>query len=402
MSLSSSPGQEDPYLNMSPVHEVLSIRAEGAPHHYCLVRKVRGAMCFCPLSLCDKQDRSTSLPLTLITLTGEELHVCVDQSVSTSFQKFENAILEQLPTLGQSSTFGCELQFVQIGTHAVLTDPVQQQLSAKQSLYVIARPCFVEAMHKGSLIGEEKAIRVPFVKNNKVPLQAFSYHTEVRHALVEEGFRIVGEAAWRSCHRLQIVHLPDTVVSLRHGAFCRCYVLREVTACGCRHFGIKVFEQCRSLTQIGITLHSDNLLAPQAQFWPRAFEGCTALRHLNWGKTEYELAQPHRSLPECCFLEAGIATLSLPADFNWVGPAACERCQKLQSVDLFSTDVVELLGSTFAHCSQLQQLSLPHSLRIIEQEAFLLCVSLQEVSIPSSLLHIARRAFAGCMQTREE
>ena len=177
-------------------------------------------------------------------------------------------------------------------------------------------------------------------------------------------------------------------------------MLREVTAPGCRHFGIKVFEQCRSLTQIGITLHSDNLLAPQAQFRPRAFEGCAALRHLNWGKTEYELAQPHRSLPECCFLEAGIATLSLPADFNWVGPAACERCQKLQSVDLFSTDVVELLGSTFAHCSQLQQLSLPHSLRIIEQEAFLLCVSLQEVSIPPSLLYIARRAFAGCVKLR--
>ena len=94
------------------------------------------------------------------------------------------------------------------------------------------------------------------------------------------------------------------------------------------------------------------------------------------------------------------ATLSLPADFNWVGPAACERCQKLQSVDLFSTDVVELLGSTFAHCSQLQQLSLPHSLRIIEQEAFLLWISLQEVSIPPSLLYIARRAFAGCMKLR--
>ena len=123
-----------------------------------------------------------------------------------------------------------------------------------------------------SLIGEEKAIRVPFVKNNKVPLQAFSHHSEVRHALVEEGFRIVGEAAWRSCHRLQIVHLPDTVVSLRRGAFCRCYVLREVTAPGCRHFGTKVFEQCRSLTQIGTTLHSDELLAPQAQLRSWAFE----------------------------------------------------------------------------------------------------------------------------------
>ena len=69
-------------------------------------------------------------------------------------------------------------------------------------------------------------------------------------------------------------------------------------------------------------------------------------------------------------------------------------------MDLSQTCVIELLGSTFARCSQLQQLSLPRNLRIIEQEAFLKCTSLQEVCIPPSLLHIARRAFAGRTQLR--
>ena len=54
--------------------------------------------------------------------------------------------------------------------------------------------------------------------------------------------RIVGEAAWRSCRQLQVVHLPDTVVSLLHGAFSRCRVLRAVIAPGCQHFGAKVFD----------------------------------------------------------------------------------------------------------------------------------------------------------------
>ena len=62
--------------------------------------------------------------------------------------------------------------------------------------------------------------------------------------------------------------------------------------------------------------------------------------------------------------------------------------------------LIEILGSSFAHCSQLQQLSLSQNLRIIEQEAFLKCASLQEVCIPPSLLYIARRAFAGCTQLR--
>ena len=69
-------------------------------------------------------------------------------------------------------------------------------------------------------------------------------------------------------------------------------------------------------------------------------------------------------------------------------------------MDLSQTKVIEILGSTFAHCSQLRQLSLSQNLRIIEQEAFLKRTLLQEVYIPPSLLYIALRAFAGCTQLR--
>ena len=69
-------------------------------------------------------------------------------------------------------------------------------------------------------------------------------------------------------------------------------------------------------------------------------------------------------------------------------------------LDLSQTKVSEILGSTFARCAQLQQLSLSQNLRIIEQEAFLNCTSLQEVCTPPSLLYIARRALAGCTQLR--
>ena len=83
------------------------------------------------------------------------------------------------------------------------------QMVSKDCYYVIARPCLVEAAHKGQIKGEAKAIRVPRGKNDKIPPQAFSFHTEVRHVLVEPGMRIVGEAAWRSCRQLQVVQLPE-------------------------------------------------------------------------------------------------------------------------------------------------------------------------------------------------
>ena len=123
-----------------------------------------------------------------------------------------------------------------------------------------------------------------------------------------------------------------------------------------------------------------------------------ALRHLDLGQSEYNPANLTRCLPECCFLEAGITSLSLPPNFTWIGPAACERCLQLQLVDLSSAEVTEITGSAFAHCEHLQYLRLPHKLRKIEQEAFLKCTSLTEVSVPPTLLYIARRAFAGCAQ----
>ena len=63
-------------------------------------------------------------------------------------------------------------------------------------------------------------------------------------------------------------------------------------------------------------------------------------------------------------------------------------------------NIPEILGSTFAHCPQWQQLRLFRNLRRIEQKAFLRDASLREICIPPSLLYIARRAFAGCTQLR--
>ena len=259
---------------------------------------------------------SLVLHLRLTTFAGEELQLAIDLQAYDRLHEFENAVLQQLPYLGDSSTFGCELQFVNKDTCQVLADPIWNTLRDNHCFNVVAKQCFVDALHKGHLTGEAKAIRVPSGTTDRILPQAFSFHMEVRHVQVEAGTRIVGEAAWRSCQRLQVVHLPDTVVCLQRGVFRRCYLLRTVMAPGCRQFGIKVFEACCSLTQIGATNHTSNQLAPHAQFRPRAFEKCTALRHLNLERTEYDPTNPNRCLPACCFLEAGIVSISLPPDFN--------------------------------------------------------------------------------------
>ena len=174
------------------------------------------------MSLCSSQgseERSGAIPLMLTTFAGKEIRLSIDLQEYDRLNEFENAVLNQLPSIGDSSTFGCELQFVHKGTHKVLADPIWNTLRDNHSFNVIARQCFVDALHKGHLKGGAKAMRVPSGTTDRILPQAFSFHTEVRHVQVEAGIRVVGEAAWRSCQRLHMVHLPSTVVCRQHWSF---------------------------------------------------------------------------------------------------------------------------------------------------------------------------------------
>ena len=83
------------------------------------------------MSLCSSQgseERSLVLHLMLTTFAGEEIQLTIELQEFDRLNEFENAVLEQLPSLGESSTFGCELQFVHKDTHKVLVDPIWNTL----------------------------------------------------------------------------------------------------------------------------------------------------------------------------------------------------------------------------------------------------------------------------------
>ena len=346
------------------------------------------------------EERSMVIHLILTTLAGEEAQLTIELQEYDCLQGFENAVLEQLPELGTSSTFCCELDFVCRNSQQKLVDPIWQTLRDCNCFTVVVSPCAEKAEHKGQMQGETKALRVPFQASDRIFPQAFSHLARVRHVQVDAGYRIIGEGAWHNCQHLQIVHLDSTVSSLQTRVFSRCYALRRVLAPGCREFGAQVFEECVALLQVGINNDTVNQLAPQAELRPRAFHKCTALRHINLKLSEHKPTRLMRCLPECCFLEAGLTELNLPPDFSWMGSAACERCLQLQLVDLSRTEIKEIMSCAFAHCKHLRTLKLPDKLRKIQQEAFLKCASLTltEVHVPPTLLYIARRAFGGCTQ----
>ena len=70
-----------------------------------------------------------------------------------------------------------------------------------------------------------------------------------------------------------------------------------------------------------------------------------------------------RGVPEACFSSSGLDCLKLPSDVNFLWPLACENCKRLAFVDLSSTSIEAIWGSTFSHCVSLQHIWLPNKLR---------------------------------------
>ncbi len=58
--------------------------------------------------------------------------------------------------------------------------------------------------------------------------------------------------------------------------------------------------------------------------------------------------------------------------------------------------VTELKACVFSACRSLERVSLPSTLRIIGEFAFVGCESLREIAIPDGVTEIARHAFSGC------
>ena len=173
------------------------------------------------------EERSMVIHLILTTLAGEEAQLTIELHEYDCLQEFEYAVMEQLPELGASSTFCCELDFVCCNSKQKLVDPIWQTLRDCNCFTVVVSPCVEKAEHKRQTQGETKALRVPFQASDRIFPQAFSHLARLRHAQVDAGYRIIGECAWHNCQHLQIVRLDSTVLSLQTRVFSRCYALES-------------------------------------------------------------------------------------------------------------------------------------------------------------------------------
>ena len=89
--------------------------------------------------------------------------------------------------------------------------------------------------------------------------KAFFSVARLRHVKVDPGFHMIDQQAWRYCHSLQIVKLPDTVVAIEYAAFQGCYtlVMVEMPDAAFQGWYTLVMVEMPGCVELGVRLFSE-------------------------------------------------------------------------------------------------------------------------------------------------
>ena len=233
-----------------------------------------------------------------------------------ALKRLEEYLVEHLPLVSQLDTFGCELTLLDADTNVALQDPIQEDLWENTQFCLVMHECFLSVESNVQLQKLEyedcpNAIRVPANDSGILEAKAFFSTARVRHVRVDTGFHTVGRQAWRYCHSLRIVKLPDTVVGIGYSTFQGCYSLQTVEMPGCVEIGVRSFSECCALERVGILTDGTCHPAVGAVIGQYAFEECARLAQLSLCQVRamvdsVTLATPQAGVPQGCFYASGI------------------------------------------------------------------------------------------------
>ena len=213
--------------------------------------------------------------------------------------------------------------------------------------------------------------------------------------VIPDSVTCIGNCAFWKCSSLASVTIPDSVTSIGDGAFYNCTSLTSVTIPGSvTSIDKDAFCFCRSLTSVTIP---DSVTSIGSS----AFYGCTSL-------TSVTIPDGVTSIGEFAFDHCtSLTSVAIPNSVTSIGRGAFSNCAALTGIWVtegnshYSSDASGVLFSkdktTLVQCpGTLAACMIPDSVTSIVGSAFAGCTSLTNVTIPDSVTSIGYDAFSYC------
>ncbi len=218
---------------------------------------------------------------------------------------------------------------------------------------------------------------------------AFQYCDALESATLSDNITYIGTGAFYNCSKLKDINLPKSITSISASAFNSCSSLESITIPdGVTAIGNNAFKNCTSLKILYIPESLTSI-------GTSAFENCPIQYN------EYEgglylgtAANPYMNLMKTV---EGATEVKIHKDMKKIDPSAFANCKSTLKNVTFDENcgITRITNSVFYKCTQLESITFPKNLTVIEYYAFYGCTSLKSIDL-TNLTYIGEKAFQGC------
>ncbi|QIB68551.1 leucine-rich repeat protein [Aminipila butyrica] len=270
-------------------------------------------------------------------------------------------------------------------------------------LSVVSLPDGLETMGAEAFAVCEKLehVRIPGSLKT-IPESAFETCWRLREVHLPEGVENIGRRAFYECEGMELLTLPTSLRVIGEGSFTACVRLQEVIIPeGVTTIGQEAFMSCTALTslQLPSTLETLGSAYPGDVFEQNASVlGCNQLKTVTVAEgnpyfSSYDGLLYTADGTELLFCPRGRISASVKEGTVKIGTYAFFFCRQLQEVSL-PKSLRELDKGAFSISDRLISLTLPEGLERIGMSALADCASLKTLVIPGTVKEIGTYAIS--------
>ena len=224
------------------------------------------------------------------------------------------------------------------------------------------------------------------ISNNEVLITGYSGHDEVLYLPNKiEGYSVTSIAsyAFRECHSLKKIVIPDSVTDIGIYAFSNCSSLENIEIPNSvTYIGGAAFSNCTRLKSIEIPNSVTSI-------GNDAFSNCTRLKSIEIPNSVTSIGD--YTFEKCISLES----IKIPNSVTSIREALFNRCTSLESIEI-PDSVISIGRYAFSNCTRLKSIKIPNTVKEIGSDAFYCCNNLRSVKLPNGLISIGKNAFIFC------
>ncbi|MDR1195293.1 MAG: leucine-rich repeat domain-containing protein [Endomicrobium sp.] len=258
------------------------------------------------------------------------------------------------------------------------------------SEYEISAAAFFAVNISGG--NSSKEVVIPSTYNGKpvtaIGVDAFKNHYMITRVTIPDSITVIEKSAFENCSNINSVILGNATTKIGDAAFYNCKSLNSINIPETlTYLGDYAFKGCSNL-QGSITI-PDGV----TNSLKRTFADCSKL-------TSVIIGTGVPKIDAGAIAGSGITSITIPSTVKSIEDEAFRECTELISITIENDGVTHIEGGNisgaFLNCSKLKTVILGNKIEYIGEQAFQRCTSLETLTFPESLISINKSAFRWC------